>query len=159
MTDGQKSLNEGRSVRTPHRFVHAILQVGLGTEDLVVSGRAQRFDNLCEEQEVVKQEAVKLLVALGFVQFATVQELSRSQAVGNRVEHKLLCREKKTEFVVNCLKVSPSDRVYVPSLLSSYLRQSLTLHMRLDPFQPVRVFFLAHAFVDLRAKLLGLLQR
>lgn len=87
-----------KSVRKPHRFVHAILQVGLGTEDLVVSRGAQRFDDLREEQEVIKQEAKKLLVALGFVQFATVQELSRSQAVCNRVKHKLLCRERKTEF-------------------------------------------------------------
>lgn len=55
-----------------HRFVHAILQVGFRTEDLVRSRRAQRFDDLREEQEVVKQEAVKLLVALGFVEFSTV---------------------------------------------------------------------------------------
>lgn len=55
-----------------HRFVHAILQVGFRTENLVRSRRAQRFDDLREEQEVVKQEAVKLLVALGFVEFSTV---------------------------------------------------------------------------------------
>lgn len=55
-----------------HRFVHAILQVRFCTEDLVHSRRAQRFDDLCEEQEVVKQEAVKLLVAFGFVEFPTV---------------------------------------------------------------------------------------
>ncbi len=39
-----------------------------------------------------------------------------------------------------------------------YLWQSLTLHMCLDPLQPVGVFFLSHAFIDLRAQLFSFLQ-
>ncbi len=73
-----------------HRFVHAILQVGFRTEDFIRSRRAQRFDDLREEQEIVKQEAVKLLVAFGFVEFSTLQELPRAQTICYGVEHKLL---------------------------------------------------------------------
>lgn len=73
-----------------HRFVHAILQVGFRTEDFVRSRRAQRFDDLREEQEIIKQEAEKLLVAFGFVEFSTVQELPRAQTICYGVEHKLL---------------------------------------------------------------------
>lgn len=40
----------------------------------------------------------------------------------------------------------------------SYLRQAFTLHMRLDPLQPVRVLLLPHPFVHLRAQLFRLLQ-
>lgn len=64
--------------------------MGFRTEDFVRSRRAQRFDDLREEQEIVKQEAEKLLVAFGFVEFSTVQELPRAQTICNRVEHKLL---------------------------------------------------------------------
>lgn len=39
-----------------------------------------------------------------------------------------------------------------------YLRQAFTLHMRLDPLQPVRVLLLPHPFVHLRAQLFCFLQ-
>lgn len=39
-----------------------------------------------------------------------------------------------------------------------YLRQAFTLHMRLDPLQPVRVLLLPHPFVHLRAQLFRFLQ-
>ena len=45
---------------------------------------------LCEEQEIVKQEAVELLAALGFEEFPAVEELPWPQTVGHRVEHQLL---------------------------------------------------------------------
>ena len=46
--------------------------------------------HLCEQQEVIEQEAVELLAALGFKEFPAVEELARPQTVGHRVEHKLL---------------------------------------------------------------------
>lgn len=64
--------------------------MGLCTEHLVRARGAEGFDDLGQEQEVVEEEAVQLLVALGLVEFATVQELARAQAVGHRVEHQLL---------------------------------------------------------------------
>ena len=66
----------------------------LGTEDLVGAGRAQRLDDLGEQEEVVEQEAVQLLVALGLVELAAVQELAWAQAVGHRIEHQLLGGER-----------------------------------------------------------------
>ena len=42
--------------------------------------------------------------------------------------------------------------------LRRYLRQAFTLHMGLDPLQPVRVLLLPHPFVHLGAQLLCLLQ-
>lgn len=56
----------------PHRFIHAILQMGLGTEHFVGSRRAQWPGDLSQEQEVIKEKAVELLVALGLVQLPAV---------------------------------------------------------------------------------------
>lgn len=73
-----------------YSLVHLVLQAGFGAEDLVCSRGAQRFDDLCEQQEVVEEEAVQLLVALCLVQFPAVKELPRPQAVCHRVKYKLL---------------------------------------------------------------------
>lgn len=48
-----------------------------------------------EQQEVIEEEPAQLLVALGLVEFPTVQKLPRPQAVGEGVENKLL-EEKET---------------------------------------------------------------
>lgn len=42
--------------------------------------------------------------------------------------------------------------------MSEYLYSSLTLHVALDPLQPVGVLLLPDSLVDLRAQLLGPLQ-
>lgn len=44
-------------------------------------GRGQA--HLCQQQEVVEQEAVELLAALGFEQLAAVEELPGAQTVGD----------------------------------------------------------------------------
>lgn len=64
--------------------------MGLGAEHFFGSRGAQWPGDLRQEQEVIEQEAKELLVALGLVEFPTVQELARAQAVGHRVEYKLL---------------------------------------------------------------------
>lgn len=46
--------------------------------------------HLCQQQEVVEQEAVELFAALGLEQFPTVEELAWAEAVGDRVEDQLL---------------------------------------------------------------------
>lgn len=66
-----------------YSFVHFVLQVGLGAEDLVCAGRAKRFYDLSEEEEVIEEKAIQLLVTLGFIELPTVQELAWSQAVCN----------------------------------------------------------------------------
>lgn len=50
-----------------------------------------------QQQEVVEEEAIQLLVALGLVELPTVQELARPQAVGHGIEHKLLRKGNKTQ--------------------------------------------------------------
>lgn len=62
----------------------------LGAEHFVGSRGAQRPDDLRQEQEVIEEEAIELLVALGLVELPAVQELARAQAVGHRVEYQLL---------------------------------------------------------------------
>lgn len=47
-----------------------------------------------EQQEVVEEEAVQFLVALGLIQLPTVQEFPGTQAVGEGVENKLLKENK-----------------------------------------------------------------
>ena len=60
-----------------------------------------------QQQEVVEEEAVQLLVALGLVELPAVQKLAWPQAVGHGIEHKLLRKgknPKKTQWseVVFC---------------------------------------------------------
>lgn len=64
-------------------FVHFILQVRFGTEDFVGAGRAQGLYDLGQQEEVVEEEAIQLLVALGLVEFPTVQKLAWPQAIGH----------------------------------------------------------------------------
>lgn len=64
--------------------------MGLGAEHFVGSRGAQRPGDLCQEQEVVEEEAIELLVALGLIELPAVQELARAQTVGHRVEYQLL---------------------------------------------------------------------
>lgn len=53
----------------------------------------RRQAHLCQQQEVVEQEAVELLAALGFEQLPAVEELPGTQTVGDGVEHQLLKEE------------------------------------------------------------------
>lgn len=55
--------------------------------------------HLCQQQEVVEQEAVELLAALGFEQLPAVEELPGTQTVGDGVEHQLLKEEMDKWFV------------------------------------------------------------
>lgn len=71
------------SVESTYCFVHFILQVRFGAEDFVGAGRAQGLYNLGQQEEVVEEEAVQLLVALGLVEFPTVQKLAWPQAIGH----------------------------------------------------------------------------
>lgn len=66
-----------------YSFVHFILQVRLGAEDFVGTRRAQGLYSLGEQEEVIEEEAVQLLVALGLVELPTVQKLAWPQAVGH----------------------------------------------------------------------------
>lgn len=58
-----------------------------------------RQAHLCQQQEVVEQEAVELLAALGFEQLPAVEELPGTQTVGDGVEHQLLKEEMDKWFV------------------------------------------------------------
>lgn len=63
--------------------------------------------DLCEQQEVIEQEAVKLLAALGFEQLAAVQELPGTQAVGDWVKHQLLeDGERRTIIIILIILIS-----------------------------------------------------
>lgn len=73
-----------------YSFVHFVLQIGLGAEDLVCARRAKRFYDLSQEEEIVEQKAIQFLVTLGFIEFPTVQKLAWSQAVCNRIKYELL---------------------------------------------------------------------
>lgn len=64
-------------------FVHFILQVRFGAEDFVGAGRAQGLYDLGQQEEVVEEEAVQLLVALGLVELPAVQKLAWPQAIGH----------------------------------------------------------------------------
>lgn len=81
-----------------YRFVHPVLCVRLGAEESVWAGGGELSDSLGQEQEVVKEESVQLLVALGLEQFAAVEESSRPQAVGQRVENQILFTARKRFF-------------------------------------------------------------
>lgn len=61
------------------------------TENQVIFWKA----HLCQQQEVIEQEAVELLAALGFEKLPAVEELPGTQTVGDRVKHQLL---KNTEI-------------------------------------------------------------
>lgn len=73
------------------------MQIRLGAEDLVCARGAKRFYDLSQEEEIVEEKAIQFLVTLGFVEFPTVQELARSQAVCNRIKHKLLRKVEEEE--------------------------------------------------------------
>lgn len=78
-----------------HHLIHFELSVGLGAEELLgARGHGELLDQVGEEQEVVEEEAVQLLVALGLVQLPAVQQLPRPQAVGEGVENELLQEEE-----------------------------------------------------------------
>lgn len=77
-------------------FVHFILQIRLGAEDLICARRAKRLYDLCQQEEVIEQKAIQFLVALGLVEFPTVQKFAWPQAVCNRIKNKLLGGEGKT---------------------------------------------------------------
>lgn len=64
--------------------------MGLGAEHFVGSRGAQWPGDLRQEQEVVEEETIELLVALGLVELPAVQELTRAEAVRHRVEYQLL---------------------------------------------------------------------
>lgn len=72
------------------------MSVGLRAEKFLgARGNSKLLDHVGEKQEVIEEEPVQLLVALGLVQLSAVQELAGSQAVGEGVENKLL-KEKET---------------------------------------------------------------
>lgn len=48
-----------------------------------------------KKEEVIEQECKQLLIALGFVHFAAVQQLTRAQAVSKRVEDQVLHTDRK----------------------------------------------------------------
>lgn len=54
--------------------------------------------HLCEQQEVVEQEAVELFAAFGLEQLPAVEELPGPQTVGDRVKHQLL-RDKHRDVI------------------------------------------------------------
>lgn len=51
-----------------HRFIHFELSTGLGAEELLEArGSSELPDQVGEQQEVVEEEPVQLLIALGLV--------------------------------------------------------------------------------------------
>lgn len=51
-----------------HRFIHFELSTGLGAEELLgARGSSELPDQVGEQQEVVEEEPVQLLIALGLV--------------------------------------------------------------------------------------------
>lgn len=61
--------------------------------------------HLRQQQEVIEQEAVELLAALGFKQLPAVEELPGTETVGDGVKHELLKDregEKKGLWSLNC---------------------------------------------------------
>lgn len=63
----------------------------LGNPDLRHTESLRRPEvYLSQQQEVIEQEAVELLAALGFEQLPAVEELPGTQTVGDGVKHQLL---------------------------------------------------------------------
>lgn len=58
-----------------------------------------RRAHLRQQQEVVEQEAVQLLAALGFKQLPAVEELPGTQTVGDGVKHQLLKDRERTVII------------------------------------------------------------
>lgn len=58
--------------------------------------------HLRQQQEVVEQEAVQLLAALGFKQLPAVEELPGTQTVGDGVKHQLL-KDGERVFLIKLL--------------------------------------------------------
>lgn len=82
-----------------YRLIHLELSVGLRAEKLLGGrGDGELLDHVGEKQEVVEEEPVQLLVALGLVQLSAVQELPGPQAVGEGVENKLLKERRRCHF-------------------------------------------------------------
>lgn len=77
-----------------HHFVHFELWVGFGAEEFIGARRHKLFNHVGEQEEIIEKEAIQLLIALGLVQLATVQEFPWSQAVCEGVEHRLLGETK-----------------------------------------------------------------
>lgn len=72
------------------------MSIGLRAEKFLrTRGNSKLLDHVGKKQEVIEEESVQLLIALGLVQLPTVQELPGPQAVGERVENQLL-KEKET---------------------------------------------------------------
>lgn len=139
-----------------YRFVHLQLHVGLEAEEFVRPGGGELFGAVCEEEEIAEEESPQLPAALGFVNPAAVQQLARPEAVRQRVEDQVL--EDRSPRLVLVRKV---PRVHCSSsavLVRPHLDGPLTLHVSLQPLQPVRVLLLSDPLVDLGAQLLGPLQ-
>ena len=80
-------------VRSSHRLVHLVLRIGLGAEELVRARRGRGGEGLGgvgEQEEVIEEEGPQLLVALGLVEAAAVEELAWAKAVGEGVEDQVL---------------------------------------------------------------------
>ena len=72
------------------------MSIGLRAEKFLrTRGNSKLLDHVGKKQEVIEEESVQLLIALGLVQLPTVQELPGPQAVGERGENQLL-KEKET---------------------------------------------------------------
>lgn len=65
-----------------YALVHLELDAALGAKKLVGPRGGQGFGALGQEQEVVEEEGPQFPAALGLVQTAAVQQLARSQAIG-----------------------------------------------------------------------------
>lgn len=85
-------------------FIHLVLRGGFGVEEFVRARGRELFGGLSEEQEVVEEESVELLIALGLEQFPTVEEFSGPQTVGQGVQNQILIMKNKyihTQFRTN----------------------------------------------------------
>lgn len=81
------------------------MSIGLRAEKFLrTRGNSKLLDHVGKKQEVIEEESVQLLIALGLVQLPTVQELPGPQAVGERVENQLL---KEKEMVTSRSKSQP----------------------------------------------------
>lgn len=96
--------------------------------------------HLCQQQEVIEQEAVQLFAALGFEQLPTVEELPGTQTVGDRVKDELL-KDTEEKRIIQMIDHS-GEWDWRPVTMASvsvlqYLRKAFTLDVSLNPLQTI----------------------
>lgn len=127
-------LKSGRTTTSVEAF---ILNIGLETHGELApptgymdgSSLKKLQAHLRQQQEVVEQEPVELLAALGFEQLPAVEELPGTQTVGDGVKHQLLKDRDVLALIFHRDLVPMTGQLHHCVLSTSWDRKSLILNI------------------------------